>query len=113
MPDPLDFDITCPDFDLTEGIRTHTHDRLFAALDQHAGRGVQVAVKLRDLNGPRGGVDKSCEARVRIGGIDDITVTKTSDDLYRAISETAEAVKRAAGRAVNRTKPGHRERSGG
>ena len=89
---------------VTDAISDHTTQRFTHALNQHAThvRGVQVLLK--DLNGPKGGVDKTCEAVVAIDGISDVIIKKQGADLYNAISEAADGAKVAVGRAVSKLK---------
>lgn len=95
-------------FDMSEAIDTHTRDRLGAALDQHADHVRSVGVTLRDENGPRGGVDKSCLVQIDLNTQQEpVIIKKLHEDLYLAVTEAADAVKRTVGRLVNKAK-GHR-----
>lgn len=84
--------IQCRGFSLTSAIAGHVHKRL----DFLLGRGIsgirRVDVKLSDLNGPRGGVDKRCLIKVSIDGLRPVVIEDVQSDLYAAID-------RAAGRA--------------
>lgn len=96
------------DMELTDAIRQHVVDRFSAALDQHEHRLESIEVTLSDTNGPRGGVDKECEAVIQMRGADEIRVSKKSDDLYEAITVTAHTVRRASGREARKLKEQHR-----
>ncbi len=57
-------------------------------------------VRLHDLNGPRGGMDKTCQIEVRLRSRNGLVVEHTDSNLYAAISRAADR----AGRAVVQTK---------
>ncbi|MEW5977820.1 MAG: HPF/RaiA family ribosome-associated protein [Acidobacteriota bacterium] len=90
----------------TESLRRHIERRLQFALAPFNGRIRQVTVRVSDLNGPRGGCDKSCHVAIRLASGDGtILVTDTQDDVYSAISGAMER----AGRAVARQLLWHRQ----
>src|SRR3546814_929968 len=55
-------------FRLTSSLREFVVLRLRYALDRFQGVVDSVIVRLRDENGPRGGVDKACQFEVRVRG---------------------------------------------
>jgi ribosome hibernation promoting factor len=92
-------------FEMTEAIELHVRDRLTAALDQHISHVRAVAITVRDENGPRGGVDKSCQVQVDLDlHRGPVLVKKLHEDVYLAVTEAADAVKRAVGRLVGKSK---------
>jgi putative sigma-54 modulation protein len=80
-------------FSLTAAIESHVRRRLDFTLARGASRMRRVDVRLSDLNGPRGGVDKRCLIEVRLDGLPPVVVEDVQSDLYTAID-------RAAGRAA-------------
>lgn len=92
-------------FDMSEAIDLHARDRFYAALDQHATQVRAIGVTLRDENGPRGGIDKSCHVYIDLACHHvPVIIKKQHDDIYLAITEAAETVKRTIGRLVNKAK---------
>lgn len=67
-------------------------------LDRSVGR---VTVRLGDVNGPRGGIDKSCRVQLHAAGRP-ITIEELDPDMYAAIDRAAERVGRAVERALAR-----------
>ena len=63
--------IQAANFSLTKSIAAHAEGRLSHALDQYARLVDRVVVMLRDLNGPKGGIDKEVDITIRThrGGI--------------------------------------------
>jgi ribosome hibernation promoting factor len=92
-------------FEMTEAIDLHVRDRLSAALDQHTSHVRSVAITVRDENGPKGGVDKSCQVQVDLDfRHEPVFVKKLHDDLYLAVTDAADAVKRTVGKLVGKAK---------
>jgi len=101
----MDLSIRHNGFDMTEAIDGHVRDRVHAALDQHDSHVKSVAVTLLDENGPRGGVDKSCKIQVAlVTQADPVIVKKPHEDLYLAVTDAADTVKRHVGRLVRKAR---------
>jgi len=98
----MQIQIHSDDFDLTEGLREHIVKRLGYSLNH--GRDVisRVVVRLADVNGPRGGVDKCCGIEVRVKGASTIAIDDTQADLYVAIDRAAERTGRTLDRRMAR-----------
>lgn len=84
--------IHCRGFPLTDAIEDHVHNRLGFALARGGSRVGRVVVRLSDLNGPQGGIDKRCLIEIRLDGLPTVVVEDVESDLYTAID-------RAVGRA--------------
>ncbi len=98
----MQIQIHSDDFDLTDGLREHIVRRMAYSLNH--GRDVisRVVVRLTDVNGPRGGVDKSCGIEVRLIGTSAIAIDETQADLYVAIDHAAERTGRTLDRRLAR-----------
>ncbi len=94
--------IQAVDFELTEGMRAHLLHRLHIALLRFKGRIGRVTVRLSDLNGPRGGLDKVCHLRLRLHGMPDVLIEDTEEDLYIAMSRAADRAGRTLVRRLQR-----------
>ncbi len=80
------------------------HRRLKFALGRFGPAIRQVTVRVVDINGPRGGVDKRCRISVALHGTgsDSITVEFADADLYTAVVRACDRAERAIGRAFER-----------
>lgn len=96
----MQIDIQAVDFELTEGLRAHVERRVQFALSRFQPRVTRLIIRLSDLNGPRGGVDKSCSLQIRLRGLPDIVIEGTEMDLYVAINRAADRAERAVGRQL-------------
>ena len=80
-------------FPPTDTLEMHIQDRIRFTFSRVTNRVRRVLVKLSDINGPRGGVDKRCLIEVRIDGLSSTVIQDVQNDLHIAID-------RAAGRAA-------------
>ena len=96
----MQVDIRARGFELTEGLRQHTERRLDFALGWADYDIRKVAVRLFDINGPRGGEDKCCRIQVTLPNAQE----DTEADLYLAIDRAAERVENSVARRLERQK---------
>lgn len=105
----------------SDGLRARLERRLAFALGRFAPRIGRVRVRLEDVNGPRGGVDKRCRLEIAIHPDLTVVVEEPDPDLYAAIDRAAERAGRAVARELqrwrtmhgsSRTAPGTGTRSG-
>lgn len=61
-----------------------------------------VLVRISDVNGPRGGVDKRCQVTVRGRRLSSVIVHDLSGDAYSAVDMAVERAGRAVGRDLER-----------
>ena len=85
-------------FSVTQSIREYVDNRICFALARISHRLRRVEVRLSDLNGPRGGIDKRCLIKVHINRIPPVVVTDVQSDLYASIDRASAR----AGRTVMR-----------
>lgn len=90
-------------FTVTHALREHVARRLHFALARRAHALVGVVVRLMDENGPRGGVDKTCRAELKLKGQPSLVVEAKDSDLYAAIDRAAARAARALSRELNRS----------
>lgn len=81
-------------FGLTQGLQHHVTDRLATSIGRLRKHIREVIVRLSDLNGPRGGLDKQCQLMLRIDGAPPIVVSDMEQDLYVAFDRAAVRARR-------------------
>ena len=64
----------------------------------------EVEVRLGDVNGPRGGVDKECKIRVVLHKAGVVFVRATGDDAYATVDKAASRLKLAVARRIGRNR---------
>ena len=89
-------------FEPTRAIEDFTRTQLDAALRSFADSVVSVDVFMKDINGPKGGIDKQVLARIRLRGSQVVTVECTRANLYSAIAATTQRSKRSVRRTLRK-----------
>lgn len=98
----MQIDIQSRGFPLTEALRQHCERRLRFALGPASGKLRSVAVRLSDVNGPRGGVDKRCTIRAIAPGAPPVVIAQYETDIYVAIDRAADRIARSLARRMQR-----------
>lgn len=89
-----------------EALREHIERRIHFALARFSSRVARVTVRLSDVNGPRGGLDKQCRVTVALRGARRIQVENLDAGLYAAIDRAADGAGRSVGRELARDRSG-------
>ncbi len=95
-------DTTSNGFAITAGIRQAVERRVRFALGRYRDVVRSVRVRLRDLNGPRGGVDKTCQLEIALSGHPPLVIAGKDVDLYRAIGRAARRADQQVARRLHR-----------
>ncbi|HCZ17052.1 MAG TPA: 30S ribosomal protein S30 [Candidatus Accumulibacter sp.] len=89
-------------FDLTTKVREHIERRLRFAFDRAHPYVNRISVVLSDVNGPRGGEDKSCRIRVSVVGAADVLIDDCQSDISVAIDRAVDRAGRTLARRLAR-----------
>jgi ribosome-associated translation inhibitor RaiA len=87
---------------LDDDDRTYIRRRLGDKLGKYADHIERVTVRVRDVNGPRGGVDQECRIKVVLSGLPSVVVEHNAASLKPAVTGALTSVERAVRRAVER-----------
>ncbi|QDU72203.1 HPF/RaiA family ribosome-associated protein [Mucisphaera calidilacus] len=98
----MNVDVHALNIDRSDTLAAHVRDRISSALERFQQRVRRVRVRLSDLNGPRGGEDMMCQMQVDVMGCGLLIVEQTDTDVYHAVDQAAERVKRTVRRAINK-----------
>lgn len=98
----MQIEIHAHDFPLTEDLRAHVERRFQFAVGRFQDQLLSVIVRLSDINGPRGGVDKHCQVQIRLRGLPKIVIKDTEADLYVAVDRAADRSGRTLARNLQR-----------
>ena len=97
----MDVHIQIRGTDLTEAMRSYVERRLCFSLGRFASRVGRVSVRISDIDGPRGRVDKACRIDVKLADSGEIVVQETVDtNLYVAIDHATDRIGQTCGRAL-------------
>jgi putative sigma-54 modulation protein len=87
---------------ISNALRNYTKRNLRMALSGAMGHINEIQVRLSDINGPRGGVDKLCGIRVVLRRVGVVFVRANSGDAYSAVDMAAQRLRSALGRQIGR-----------
>lgn len=104
----MQIDIQTRGFTLTDGLRDHCERRMRFALGPSSSRLSAISMRLSDVNGPRGGVDKRVIIKATLPGAPPVVVGHDEPDIYIAIDRAAERISRTLSRKLRRTWRGRR-----
>jgi ribosome-associated translation inhibitor RaiA len=96
-------------FELTDAIARHVEDRIRVSLGTASDRINAVSVRLSDINGSRGGIDKRCRIAVWMRHLRTVVVEAIDPDLYIAVDDAASRAKQAIWRGIKRRRTLRRE----
>jgi len=99
----MDLDIRYVNLPVSDALEKLARRRLARALRPFAGNVEHVEVRIEDINGPRGGVDKRCTATAKLRPTSrKIVVTHDSADAYDAVHGVCARLAESVGRALAR-----------
>ena len=82
--------------------REYIRRRVGTLFRKYAGVAERVTVRLRDVNGPRGGADIVCRIKVVLPGLPSVVVERRTGHLKSALSGALAAAARAVSQTVRR-----------
>ena len=98
----MQLDIRSQGVAVTGPVQENVERRLLFALARFGPRVRRVTVYLNDLNGPRGGVDKSGRFLARLDRAGEVVVEDQDADLTALVDRAADRLGRAVQRALER-----------
>lgn len=98
----MQIQINAGDVDLSPAIEEHVNVELSDSLRRFSDQITRVEVHLRDLNGPKHGLDKRCTLEIRLAGHDPLAVEHDAENLYDAVKEAAGKAERLVQRYLER-----------
>ena len=102
--------MTGNDISISEALKTYTERRLRSVVGKAFKAFNEIEVRLSDLNGPRGGVDKECRIRVALHRAGVVFVRATGEDAYATVDKAASCLKLAVARRIGRSRSIRRNR---
>lgn len=90
--------------DSPAALRAHIRRRILFALGRFGARIAQVTVRLLDLNGPKGGVDKMCRIEAHLAGTKPVVIEEVGPELRPAVDRSIRRIERAVARRIDRAR---------
>ena len=88
--------------DLTKDQRTYLRKKLGMKLGKFARSIERVSVRVKDVNGPRGGIDHVCRIKVVLSGLPSVVYEAKDESLDAAIGSALVGTERAVRRSLKR-----------
>ena len=89
-------------FELDDELKDYAARRLRFALGRLSGRIDRVSIRVSDVNGPRGGVDKRCRIAVTLVPRGEVMVEGSGHDPFILVAREAKRIGRAVRRELGR-----------
>ncbi|MDJ0880060.1 MAG: HPF/RaiA family ribosome-associated protein [Gammaproteobacteria bacterium] len=100
----MQIDIQSRSFSLTQALQRYVKKKIQSHLDRRADHIMRVNVRLSDINGPHGGVDKRCVVHLVLPQQADIVIGETQSNLYSAINACCVRARSVLSRKLSRHK---------
>ncbi len=102
--------LTTHGIELSADLDDYVRRRAHFSLGRFAGRIRSLSIRLADVNGPRGGIDKFCDIRVDVGLRQPVMVRERQASIHAAVAFAVERAERAVQRQLSlMTTGGRRE----
>jgi ribosome-associated translation inhibitor RaiA len=88
-------------FSLTPALKARVSKRIGLILGNTGHPITNIDVRLSDINGPKGGVDKKCQINIQLSGHTNVVITDIQHDLYYAIDRAASRAMRTVRRRLS------------
>ena len=88
--------------DLSDDERSRIRQRLGAKLGKFANSIERVSVRVKDVNGPRGGVDRACRIKVVLSGLPSVVFENQRASLKASLDGALDGIERAVRRSLQR-----------
>jgi hypothetical protein len=90
--------------ELNQDDRAYIRQRLGIKLGKYANLIERVTFRVKDMNGPRGGVDRACRVKVVLSDLPSVVFQSQAASLRDAINGALTGVERAVRRRVQRSR---------
>ncbi|MDO6385743.1 MULTISPECIES: HPF/RaiA family ribosome-associated protein [unclassified Uliginosibacterium] len=98
----MHIDIQFRGIDVSQALREHAERRVRFTLGRLAGRIARVSISLVDINGPKGGDDKSCTVQISLQQPGSVVVEELGADLYQVLDRSLARAGRTVVRRLER-----------
>lgn len=102
----MKIDVRFRNLEASESLREAAVRRVHFHLSRFGREISSVNVRISDVNGPKGGVDKRCQVTVRGPRLSSVVVDELSSEVYAAVDLAFQRIGRAVGRDLERMRGG-------
>jgi hypothetical protein len=94
--------------ELSADLHDYVKRRAHFSLGRFAGRIRSLSIRLADINGPRGAIDKLCDIRVDVGLRQPVMIRERQASIHAAVAFAVERAERAVQRQLRLASTGGR-----
>jgi putative sigma-54 modulation protein len=98
----MELSIKTHGLDLSDPLKAYTERRLQFSLSHFVTQLDGVEVRLGDINGPRGGIDKTCAIKVILRRFGVVFARAAGHDVYSTVDHAATRIRSAVSRTLSR-----------
>jgi putative sigma-54 modulation protein len=98
----MQMEIQARDFPLSEALGSYLKRRINFVLSSRYDQIQRIIIRLSDINGPRGGIDKRCQIQISLPRLADVVIEDTETNLYVAIDRATDRASRTVNRRLER-----------
>ncbi len=88
----------------SDALREHAARQIHFHLSRFGNDVTAVLVRIADVNGPKGGIDKRCQISVHGTRFGSATLDEMSGDVYSAVDMAVQRIGRSIGRELDRAR---------
>jgi ribosome-associated translation inhibitor RaiA len=96
----MELRLTSHGIELSDELRRFVERRARFGLGRFAARIRSMAIRLKDVNGPRGGVDQSCHVKLDLGFEKPVIISERRENAFSAVSFAMDRAARAVRRRI-------------
>lgn len=93
----------------SEAVRAHVERAIQSRLRRFSPRIRYATIQIVDINGPRGGVDKTCRIDIRLVPTGSVRIVDTDADMFAAVDRAVDRAERTVSRAIERVRDSERD----
>ena len=108
-PQGFHLDVRARGFELTQSMYQRAVDHIAAKIAKHARAISDLTVRLQDVNGPKGGLDKRCRVEVHIAGFGPVIIDETDQDAYVAMDVAGERLRKVVSQILDERRSRRRQ----
>ena len=86
---------------LTEDLKEYIERRIHFALGRYSAKIKSLSIRLEDINGPKGGIDKCCQIQVDVGLAQKVIIRECSGTAHAAVANAVDRAERSMERRLN------------
>jgi putative sigma-54 modulation protein len=98
----MKIDIRFRNLQASDSLREHAARRVHFHLSRFGEAISSVCIRIGDVNGPKGGLDKQCRVTLRGPSLSSVVIEELREDTFLAVEVAVERASRAVGRDLDR-----------